>query len=69
MPILPCLSYYVNCSQFTTISDAGDEYPAEIAAIISKLDEYRGANKWKGLIPSPGEDRVWDEGFRCFLVK
>ena len=33
------------------------------------LDEYRGSNKWKGLIPSHGKERKWDEGFRDFLVK
>lgn len=34
-----------------------------------KLDEYRGANHWKGLIPKAAEPRVWDEGFRSFLIK
>ncbi|CAM9520983.1 unnamed protein product [Ectocarpus sp. 6 AP-2014] len=36
---------------------------------VCKLDEYRGANNWKGLIPSVTEPRVWDEGFRSFLLK
>lgn len=37
------------------------------------LDDYRGAHKWDGLMPAVtatvDEDRVWDEGFRSFLVK
>ncbi|CAN0383354.1 unnamed protein product [Ectocarpus sp. 12 AP-2014] len=36
---------------------------------VCKLDEYRGANHWKGLIPSVTEPRAWDEGFRSFLLK
>lgn len=36
----------------------------------SKLDEYRGSNHWKGLIPAvDGTAREWDEGFRAFLLK
>lgn len=34
-----------------------------------KLDEYRGANNWKGLIPEEAEPRTWDEGFKSFLLK
>ena len=59
--------YCVNCLQYAIIPGVGGK-PAEPTA-MSRLDEYRGANKWKGLIPSPGKDRVWDEGFRSFLVK
>lgn len=39
------------------------------SAAASKLDEYRGSNHWKGLIPAAQEPRVWDEGFRSFLLK
>lgn len=35
----------------------------------AKLEEYRGARKWEGLIPTAEEPRVWDEGFRSFLLK
>lgn len=35
----------------------------------AKLEEYRGARKWEGLIPAVEEPRVWDEGFRSFLLK
>lgn len=38
-------------------------------AATSKLDEYRGSKHWKGLIPAAEEPRVWDEGFRDFLLK
>lgn len=38
-------------------------------AATSKIDEYRGSNHWKGLIPAVEEPRVWDEGFRSFLLK
>lgn len=38
-----------------------------------ELDNYRGANKWAGLMPSVTETdaqpRVWDEGFRSFLIR
>ena len=36
---------------------------------MAGLDEYRGSKKWEGLIPSETEPRVWDEGFRSFLIK
>ena len=35
----------------------------------SMIDEYRGSNHWKGLMPAVEEPRVWDEGFRSFLIK
>lgn len=39
-------------------------------AAVSKLEEYRGSNHWQGLIPAVDEtERVWDEGFRGFLLK
>lgn len=36
---------------------------------MSGLDEHRGVNNWKGLIPVAKAPRVWDEDFRSFLVK
>lgn len=43
--------------------------PMADPAAASKIDEYRGSNNWEGLLPEVEEPRVWDEGFRSFLVK
>lgn len=36
---------------------------------VGTIEEYRGGNKWEGLVPADEPPRVWDEGFRSFLVK
>lgn len=35
----------------------------------AKLEEYRGAKKWEGLIPAEEGPREMDEEFRAFLLK
>lgn len=35
---------------------------------MASMEEYRGSNKWEGLIPDFDEPE-WDEGFREFLLK